>query len=343
MTHSDAPEGAAGIPAVTVIIVNYNSGPHLGRCLSALARQSFTDFEAVMVDNASTDNSIAAADDIAPPEGARFRVLRSAANLGFADGNNLAAEKSRSRWIATLNPDAYPAPDWLDRMMAATERHPDTGMFAATLLDAADPVRADGIGDVVHASGLVWRGGHGRPLPGGLTEGEVFAPCAAAAFYRRDAFDRAGGFDARYFCYIEDVDLAFRLRLSGERCILVPDAIVHHAGSAITGRHSAFTIHHSTRNLAWTFIKDMPGPLVLVLLPVHLAAMAALFLRAAIRGRARAAALGLWDALAGVPYALAQRRRIQSARRVRWWRVAAMLSWSPTAPLRRAADIRPLD
>jgi len=90
----------------------------------------------------------------------------------------------------------------------------------------------DGTGDAYSALGVAWRGNHGRSSQEFVPEGETFAPCAAAALYRTDAFRRAGGFDERFICYYEDVDLAFRLRLCGGRCIQVPDAGVHHVGSS---------------------------------------------------------------------------------------------------------------
>ena len=155
--------------------------------------------------------------------------------------------------------------------MDATTRHPDAVMFGSTQIDAADIRRLDGAGDVYHASGLVWRGHHGAPVGSLPPEGEVFAPCAAAALYRRDLFLEAGGFDEGFFCYCEDVDLGFRLRLLGHKCIQVAGARVHHVGSAITGRRSTFATYHSTRNRIWMFVKNMPMALLVPLLPLHIA------------------------------------------------------------------------
>ena len=97
--------------------------------------------------------------------------------------------------------------------------------------------------------------------------GEIFAPCAAAALYRRAAFLEAGGFDEHFFCYMEDVDLGFRLRLLGYRCGYAPAAIVHHVGSGTTGARSPFTVYHGHRNLVWTYVKNMPTPWFWLYLP----------------------------------------------------------------------------
>ena len=96
---------------------------------------------------------------------------------------------------------------------------------------------------------------------------EVFAACAAAALYRRDAFEALGGFEERFFCYYEDVDLGFRLRLAGGRCVLEPRAIVRHVGSASSGQVSGFAEYHGTRNRLWTFLRDMPTALMPIALP----------------------------------------------------------------------------
>jgi N-acetylglucosaminyl-diphospho-decaprenol L-rhamnosyltransferase len=327
-------------PRVRVIVVNHNGGAHLARCLAALAAQTVADFEAVVVDNASTDGSMAAMDGC----DARFRALPLDANLGFAAANNRAAAGAQTPWLATLNPDAFAEPDWLARLLAAAEAHPDVAMFGSTQLDAADPARFDGTGDAYFFAGFPWRGNHGRaagPLP---DLAGTFAPCAAAALWRRDAFARAGGFDARFFCYCEDIDLGFRLRLQGARCLQVGGARVAHVGWGSTGGRGAFSLYHGTRNRVWTMVKDLPGPLLALALPAHLAGLAGLFARMAARREPwahwRAVVRGLGDALAGLGPVWRERRRIQGARTVPWWRLARALCWAPWRIALRLPDLR---
>ena len=153
----------------------------------------------------------------------------------------------------------------------AAESNPKFDIFSSKLVNAADPMVMDGAGDAYHMSGRVWRIGHGEPVPASAeNQQEVFSPCAAAALYRRNALHEVDGFDEDYFCYVEDVDLGFRLRLAGYRCLYVPQSIVHHVGSGTTGgQHSSFALYHGHRNLVWTFVKDMPGFLFWLLLPLH--------------------------------------------------------------------------
>ncbi len=174
----------------------------------------------------------------------------------------------------------------------------------------------DGEGDAYHVSGLVWRMGHGAPVPAvAENEREVFSPCAAAALYRRSALLEAGGFDEDYFCYVEDVDLGFRLRLAGHRCLYVPLSVAHHVGSGTTGgRHSDFAIYHGHRNLVWTFVKDMPGLLFWLLLPLHVLLNLVSVIWFVLRGRGGVILRAKRDAVLGLPKMWRKRQQIQKMR-----------------------------
>jgi N-acetylglucosaminyl-diphospho-decaprenol L-rhamnosyltransferase len=333
---ADTQAPSPATPRVRVIVVNYNAGLHLARCLTALAAQTITDFEVIVVDNASTDDSLIDA----VPDDPRFRVNRQSENTGFAAGNNIGAQGCTAEWIATLNPDAFAAADWLERLLAAAARHPGAAMFGSTQIDAADPDRLDGSGDAYLAAGFAWRGNHGRTARDLPAEGTVFSPCAAAALYRRTAFEAADGFDESFFCYYEDVDLAFRLRLAGEYCVQVPDAVVEHIGGATSGKRSEFVRYHSARNRPWLFVKNMPGALFWTLLPAHVLLHVALLAWAVVRGHGGSTWRGLRHSLRGLRPVLSNRRRIQARRRATTRDIAAALTWSPLKLLHRSHDVR---
>jgi len=165
----------------------------------------------------------------------------------------------------------------------------------------------------------------------------VFTACAAAAFCRRDAFETVGGFDESFFCYVEDVDLGFRLRLLGETCIQVPAAVVRHVGSISSGgAGSAFARYHGTRNLIWCFVKNMPWPIFWPVLPLHLIVPLLLWLRALPRGMGGAVARGIGDGLAGLGRVWTVRRTIQAQRRASVWEIARVLTWDLREFRRRA-------
>ncbi len=300
-------------PKVTVVIVNWNAERFLDRCLSALLAQTVAPNEIVLLDNASSDASLNVV--------RRFptvRLLAQEENLGFARGNNLAfaAAAADSEWIALLNPDAFVEPDWLEALLLTARDYQAFDVFGSKLVNAADPALLDGTGDVYHVSGLVWRMRHGARLsPFSEQLREVFSPCAAAALYRRSALLQAGGFDEDYFCYLEDVDLGFRLRLAGHRCLYVPTSVARHVGSGTTGgQHSDFAVYHGHRNLVWTYVKDMPGALFWVFLPMHLAMNLATLVIFALRGQGQTMLRAKWDAIKGIPKMWRKRKLIQASR-----------------------------
>lgn len=327
----------AAEPAITVIVVNYNGGGFLRGCLASLAAQTFRDFETILVDNASSDNSL----DTIVEKPERLTILRETKNHGFAGGNNLAARQARGSWIALLNPDAEAAPDWLESLMRAITERPTHRIVASLQIAMVNDAILDGAGDCYLAYGYAWRGGFGRPASEAPGPGDCFAPCGAAALYPRDLFLSAGGFDERYFCYHEDVDLGFRLRLLGERCQFDPRCRVRHAGSGITGRASDFAVFHGARNGFWTYVKNMPGPLLILTFPVWIAGTIAILLRGLATGRFGATLRGLGVAFAHIGPILESRRRNMAKRTARIADIAAALSWNPLRFLARRPDVRP--
>lgn len=300
-------------PKVTVVIVNWNGERYLDRCLSGLLAQTVIPHEIILVDNASSDASL----DIVR----RYpvvRILELTKNFGFARGNNVAiqAAAAESQWIALLNPDAFPDPHWLEALLSAVWENPEFDVFGSRLVNAVDPSVLDGAGDAYHVSGLVWRRGHGMPVASfSVQTAEVFSPCAAAALYRRSALLEVGGFDEDYFCYVEDVDIGFRLRLSGYRCLFVPASVARHVGSGTTGgQHSEFALYHGHRNVVWTFVKDMPGKVFWPLLPLHVAMNLVVMVVFALRGQGKVVWRAKWDAIKGLREMWRKRQIIQSAR-----------------------------
>jgi GT2 family glycosyltransferase len=309
------------MPMVTVIIVNWNGGDLLRRCLSDLLRQTVPPARILVMDNDSSDGS---AERVAGLPGVTVRMLGG--NLGFAAGNNRAFAECDTEFVALLNPDAFPEPDWLEKLLAAARAYPDVAAFGSRqMAEEVDGV-VDGLGDVYHLSGLVWRRGHGRSLePSDLVPCENFSPCAGAALYRRAALAEVGGFDEDFFCYVEDVDLGFRLRLAGYRSLYVPDAVVHHVGSATTGgQHSDFSVYHGHRNLVWTYVKNMPGWLFWAFLPAHLLLNFVTLIHFTLSGQGRVIWRAKRGALAGIPGMWRKRKQLQAMRRASLadiWRV----------------------
>lgn len=311
---------------VAVIIVNWNSGLLLRDCLASLCKQTLQPDQVIVVDNASSDGSADCVSELKD-----YRLIRADTNLGFAAGNNLALRQTQAKYVVLLNPDTCADPSWLENLVRAANAYPESAAFGSRQMLMDTPDYVDGTGDVVHVSGLVWRHRHGRKIQSSdLVPREIFSPCAAAALYRKAAIDAVGGFDESYFCYVEDVDLGFRLQLVGFRARYVPDALVFHKGSALTGgQHSAFAVYHGHRNLVWTYVKNLPGMLLWLLLPLHLMMNLAALVGLTLRGRGGDVWKAKCDALLGLPKVLEARAQIQAQRKISNMAVWALLDKTP--------------
>jgi len=290
-------------------------------------KQSLADFECFIVDNGSSDGSLATL----PELDSRFKILKMDENLGFAAANNHAARLAKSDWLALLNPDAFAHPDWLETGLAAQDRLPNTAMIGSTQYMADSPELFDGLGDEYHAFGLAWRAGHLHPVAPIVTR-EAFGPCGAGAFYRREIFLELGGFDEAFFCYHEDVDLAYRMRRAGYVCVQSAEAKIDHVSSGIAGRASDFAVYHGVRNRIWTFFKNTPRPLLPLLILPHIVTCLALLLWSYVRtGRFKPTWRGTWAGFFTRPKTNTPRLK----RQVSCLTLLKAFGWDPRKVIRR--------
>ncbi|TJZ77288.1 glycosyltransferase family 2 protein [Chitiniphilus eburneus] len=308
---------------VTVIIVNWNAGELLERCIEKLNCQTKLPQRIVVVDNASSDASLAFL-----KEQLNIELIRLDSNTGFAHANNIALSTVITEYVALLNPDAFPEPAWLEALIDCARRHPEAASVGSLQLMDCMPLRADGTGDCYHISGMMWRRNFNQPIePAKEQEGQIFAPCAAAALYRMDALRCTGFFEERFFCYCEDVDLGFRLRLAGFNAYYAPKAIVTHIGSATSGgRHSDFAVYHGHRNLVWVYARNMPMALLVVFLPLHILANLIAILAAMRRGQSRTILRAKIDAMVRLPEFWKDRVRLSSLRKAPLLKILGALS-----------------
>jgi GT2 family glycosyltransferase len=312
------------VTAVAVIVVSWNSGEWLAKAVNSVFEQTQPARRVIVVDNASSDGSIASLAGINRKE---LDVIRLKRNIGFAAANNVGLQRcGDSKWIALLNPDAFAQPQWLENLVRASRRHPDYQSFACRQIMANDHSVLDGVGDAYHVSGAHWRLAHGKSVNHASDSCEVFSPCGAAAFFRADVLREVGGFDESFFCYGEDIDLGFRLRLRGYRCRHVPDAVVHHVGSATTGRRSDFAVYHGHRNLVWIYVKNMPTILMLIYGGAHLLLNILSIVWYMVRGRGAVIVKAKRDALRGLPQVLRERKKIQAQRTVSVWQLRSAMT-----------------
>ncbi len=229
--------GSRGAPCVSVVIVTFNGRHHLDRCLPAVLATCGADTEVIVVDNASTDGTLAWLEATYP----QIAVIRNPKNLGFGEANRRGILSAGADLVALLNNDTVVEPGWLGALMAPLQREPDIAASCAVLrlLDHPELLNANG-------GGMTWLGygfdkDLGFPFPerGDLPEfAETLFPTAAAALFRKSDFLASGGFDPTFFMYHEDVDLGWRLWLLGKRVVVCRDAVVGHAwgGTAVASK-----------------------------------------------------------------------------------------------------------
>lgn len=321
------------VPLVSVIIVTWNSKAHVFTCLDRLSQETMIDFEIIIIDNGSTDDELVGLMSRYPNLDLHGERLKS--NQGYAAANNLGARLARGKWLALLNTDAFPEPDWLEQLLRIGEQNAEYCFFSSRQIQFNAPHLLDGAGDTYHVSGLAWRNGYKLLAKSHcLEQKEVFSACGAAALYLREDFLQAGGFDEDYFSYFEDVDLGFRLRLAGKKCLYVPEAVVHHVGSASTGKRSDFSVYYGYRNMIWTFLKNMPSPQIWLFLPIHIVTLLFFVLYLSIRGQGKIILRAIVDAICGLPRVIEKRKLIQRNRKIKPSELLSVMSTGLLEPYR---------
>lgn len=301
-------------PRVTVVIPNWNTRRFLGPCLGSLRRQAFGDFETVLVDSGSTDDSL----DFVAKNLPEVRTVALGENRGFSGAVNAGIKASGAEFVVLLNNDTEQDPGWLAALVEAADTHPESGLFASKMVNFRDRRLLDGAGDALRWSGLPYRLGHMELDRGQYgRQAYVFGACAAAALYRRSLFEEIGAFDEDFFAYCEDGDVSFRAQLAGYRCLYVPDAVVYHVGGASTGgKRSATATRLGTRNSLSLLVKNLPLSAVPHVLPFFVAGQLARLLTAAATGSLGAHLEGVVGAWRHLPLMLEKRGEVQKRKRV---------------------------
>ena len=297
---------------VSIVIVNWNGIKFIRECLNGLRAQTHPDFCIIMVDNASQDGSLEFVQENFP----EVKLLVQSENTGFSAANNIALKSIRTEYVALLNNDAVPHPEWLQRLVNALEKDPEAGFCASKMLFYDNPEVIDRAGDIYTTAATALLRGRGESYQKFSSQEYVFGACAGAALYRTKMFDEIGLFDEDFFLVYEDVDLSFRAQLRGYRCLYVPGAIVyHHVGSSI-GDDSPVSVYYTHRNLEWVYIQNMPGRLIAKTILPHLIYVLTAFVFFVLKGRGVDFIKAKWQALKGLRRALAKRRQVQKNRMV---------------------------
>ncbi len=244
---------------ISVVVLNWNGRQVIERCLQSLQGQTYEPLEIIMVDNASTDDSLSFVKEKFP----HVKLVLNERNLGFGGGNNVGIRASQGKYIMMLNNDTRLDLKCIEELKRALEKDPKYGVCASKILLEYEDNLIDAAGIVVCPDGLSI--GRGR-LEKGSTydeEAEVFFASDCACLYRREMLEDIGLYDEDFFAYADETDMGWRAQLAGWKCVYNPKAVVHHLHSASSGTYSPFKAYLVERNRIWVAVKSFPISLLI--------------------------------------------------------------------------------
>lgn len=307
--------------SVVVVIPNLDGAEELAAAIDSIISQSYSDFELVIVDNGSVDNSRKIIESYCRKD-SRIVAIWQDKNYGFTGGVNPGLQlaiKNNSLYVAPFNNDAVADKDWLKHLVGFLKHNSEFGIATCKLLHA-DGKTIDSTGDVY----TVW----GLPYPRGRNEHAgnqydkqtiIFGASGGASMYRVEMIKEIGNFDQDFFAYYEDIDLSFRAQLAGWKVAYVPESIVYHAQGMTSGRmKNGFTTMQYMKNTPMVLIKDVPGKLLISIAPRFTFAYGIFFLNSIfVHGTGWWAIKGFSRMLWLLPKKVIERRHIQSMRSVK--------------------------
>lgn len=243
----------------SVIIPNWNGKHLLDDCLTSLKRQTFRDFEVIVVDNGSTDGSVEYLKD----KYSWTKVVMLDKNYGFAKAINKGVLESIGEYVIFLNNDTAVDKDWIRELIKCISKRKDAISINSKILNFFDHKKIDGVGieinEVGQARSIGWEqkdtGQYNREM-------EIFGATGGASLFRKDIFLKVGMFDENYFMYSEEVDLAFRTHFLGYKSFYCPSAVVYHKHKASSKKKPQHLEYWQFKNMTQTIIKDYPTSLL---------------------------------------------------------------------------------
>lgn len=309
-------------PLASVVVLNYNGRKFVEQCLKSLLDTHYPNFEVLFIDNASTDDGVNVVRNLFGFD-TRLKIVQNDANLGFAEGNNVGIKRSKGKYVVLLNIDTQVDPNWLAELVKLMETHPTIGAAQSKLLSLYNHKRYNCVGGLIDRYGFAY----GREKIGGYQYNEVddiFFALGAAMIIRRELLNKIGMFDREFFFYHEDVDLSWRIWLSGHRVVFAPSSIVYHAGRGITKERplsfiTTAVFFHMTKNRIVMLLKNYNRCNLMKYLPpciVFICGRATYFvLKKEIRKAKALVEAILWN-LSNFRYAWTERRKVQGIRKL---------------------------
>lgn len=253
------------MPRISIIVLNWNGQQHLEACFKSIQEQDYDNFETLLVDNGSTDNSV----EFVKKNFPFVKIVKLKENVGFAKGNNEGIKEAEGDYILTLNNDTKLEKNCLKNLMEIVEKNPDVGMFSLKMMFFYEPGLINSTGTLVYKDGSAMNRGMKQKDENQFEEiEEIFGPCAGAALYKKEMLEdiKLGEdeyFDNDFFIYLEDADLSLRAQLRKWKSLYIPNSIIYHVHSATMQAKSPIKLYLSERNRIWYTLKDYPFSLFL--------------------------------------------------------------------------------
>jgi GT2 family glycosyltransferase len=302
---------------VSIIVVTYNAQATIRGAILSLQNQSYKDYEIIIVDNNSHDNTVSIVRELfAKGNKESYKVICNNTNTGFAGGSVTGYKHAAGEYIVLLNADAEAESNWLQSFVDAMGLQEEAGICASKLVvHGTDKI--DSAGDSFSKTMKGFKRGEGREAKEHTKKEYVFGACAGAALYRREMLDDIGFFDKDFFLIYEDTDLNLRAQLAGWKVMYVPAAIVHHKVRSSIGKMSELAAYYSLRNSELVRFKNIPFGVFLLCLPQFLTGMVSEFIYFTIKHRFfRIYFKAKFDALKLLPKMLKKRKEILKKRKV---------------------------
>lgn len=252
------------VPSVWVIILNWNNAPDTLACLESVLRSDYPNFRILVVDNGSTDGSVAVIRQHYPG----VEVLALSENLGYAEGNNMGIRRALAEgtdYVLLLNNDTLVAPDMLRELVAVAAADARVGIAGPLIYDLGSPERLCAAGSYIH-----WSRGEIEHCGMWCLASEYAVPdspqpvdflVGACLLVSHGCLNTVGDFDPAYYLNFEDVELGVRVRTARYRVVFVPRAMLWHRVSASLGQASPANTYYMTRNALRFFWLNAPAPL----------------------------------------------------------------------------------
>ena len=245
-------------PLVSVVVLNWNGKDHIEECLSTLFKQTYKNFEAIVVDNGSKDGS----NETIKKKFPKAKLIENSKNLGFCKANNQGIKISKGKYVITLNNDTKLDKDWIKELVKVAEEHPEAGMLSCKMLFYDKPNKINSRGLKLYYDAKAVDDGFDVLDSDNEEIKEVFGPCGGAAFFSRGLINDISlnneFYDEDFFIYSDDLDVSFRARWRGWKCLYVPKAKLYHKFQGTTGKISNFGLYYGIKNKIFFILKNYP-------------------------------------------------------------------------------------